>query len=127
VRDPKPYGGMITYHDLEKTSTDKMWTDLMTHLPRLDISRKRAAKTPNPRFRSADNYELKKRATKWLVNDTLRKGGKIIAQLNWPIRLRCETAQNTNDANKTRHALNNNDGGYLTVFHKDSHQYLLKF
>ena len=76
MRDPKPYGGMITYHDLEKTSTDKMWTDLMTHLPRLDISRKRAAKTPNPRFRSADNYELTKRTTKWLVNDTLRKGGK---------------------------------------------------
>ena len=65
VRDPKLDGGMITYHDLEKTSTDKIWTDLMTHLPRFDISRKCALqKTPNPRFRSANNYELTNRATK---------------------------------------------------------------
>ena len=111
VRGSEPHGGMMTHNDLERTSTDNIWTDLMTHPPRLDISRKRAAKSPNRRFRSADSYKLTKCATKWLIIDTLRKGGNIIALPNWPIRLRCETAQRTNDANKTRHALNNYDGG----------------
>ena len=35
-------------------------------------------------------------------------------------------AQRTNDANKTRHALKNYDGGWLTVFENDTHQYLFK-
>ncbi len=50
MRDPGPYGGMMIYHDLERTSTDKRERTYDSPLPDLTFQEKALPKPRNPDF-----------------------------------------------------------------------------
>ena len=115
-----------SYHDLERTSTDTYERFLMTHLPRFDISRKYAAeKTRIPDF-------VAQAIMKW--HTALRNGCSMIccgkvendcaAKLANHITLR--NCAKSEWCNQDTTCFNYHERGYLTVFYKDSCQYLWK-
>ena len=50
MRDSRPYGGMMIYHDLERTSTDKHERTYDSPLPDLTLQEKALQKPRNPDF-----------------------------------------------------------------------------